>query len=261
MEKDWGSSTISSPAQLAEHTRRFIDQFCKQVAFPSAVEIRVDRHCKENPSRPWQSSSLRASLENQKLTIHMCEASLMGISPLALQGWLDMELARCHMELEAALYRVNFNEKIRPHFYMAGSGLHMVRHLVAHLETGLKNLIAAQLVIEIGNGRALWHSYYHQISPSVADRENYQRVFPYHWMRALFLCNKNRGYTPVALLANKGIAAELESYWWNCHAYLASEDQRFLRTLFSLSNQNPVKHFSETLVEMFKFVKTQLLIR
>ena len=61
-------------------------------------------------------------------------------------------------------------------------------------------------------------------------------------------------------MANKGIAVELMSYWWNCHSFISPEDRRFLETLFYLSNHNPVKHFAETLVEMFKFVKTQMLL-
>ena len=260
MEKDLGKSTISTPAELAKLTTRFIDQFCSRMAFPSAVDIQIDRHPKGNDHRSSQVSPVHSSLENQKLTIHLCEEALMGISPLALQGWLDMELARRQLELEPSMYRVNFNKEIRPLLYTGGSGLHLVRHMVAHLETSLKNLIAAQMVIEIGNSRPLLYYYTYKISPSVEEKENYQRLFPHHWIRAIFLCKKNKGFTPVALLADKGIAAELESYWWDCHAYIAPEDKRFLKTIFRLSNQNPVKYFSETLVEMFKFVSSQLLI-
>ena len=184
----------------------------------------------------------------------------MGISPLALQGWLNMNLARRQLELEPSAYRINFERKIRPHFNIVGSGLHLVRHMVAHLENSLKNLIAAQIVIEVGNSRPLIFYYTHKISPSVEEMENYQRLFPHHWIRAIFLCKKTKEFTPVALLADRGTAAGLESYWWKCHAYISTQDKRFLKTLFSLSNQNPVKYFSENLVEMFKFVKSQLLI-
>ncbi len=170
-----------------------------------------------------------------------------------------MELARRQLDLEPSIYRVNFNKEIRPLVYTGGSGLHLVRHMVVHLETSLKNLIAAQIVIEIGNSKSLLYYYTYKISPSVEEKENYRRLFPHQWIRAIFLCKKNKGFTPVALLAAKGIAAELVSYWWNCHAYISPEDKRFLETLFYLSNQNPVKHFAETLVEMFKFVKSQLL--
>jgi len=261
MEKNLDKSAISTPSELAKLTTRFIDQFCSRMAFPSTVDIQVNRHPKYDDHRSPQASPVHASLENQKLTIHLCDEALMGIPPLALQGWLDMELARRQLELEPSTYRVNFNREIRPLFSMSGSSLHLVRHMVAHLETGLKNLIAAQMVIEIGNSRSLLYYYTYKTNPSVEEMENYQRLFPHQWIRAIFLCNKNKGFTPVALLADIGIAAELESYWWNCHAFLPPEDKRFLKTLFSLSNQNPVKHFSKTLVEMFKFVKSQLLIR
>ena len=260
MGKDLDKSTISTPSDLAILANRFIDQFCSRMSFPSALDIHVDRHPKDNDQRSSQISPVRSTLENQKLTIHLCEKALMGLSPLTLQGWLDMELARRQLELEPSMYRINFNREIRPLISIAGSGLHMVRHIVAHLETSLKNLIAAQIVIEIGNSRPLLYYYTYKISPSVEEMENYQRLFPHHWVRAIFLCNKNKGFTPVALLAETGIAAELESYWWNCHAYISPQDKRFLKTLFSLSNQNPVKYFSETLVEMFKFVKSQFLI-
>ncbi len=261
MEMDGDKSAISAPSELAEHTARCVDQFCRQMSFPSAVDIRIVRHPQEDLQRSSRVSPLGATLTDQKLSIYLHEDSLLGISPLALQGWLDIELARRHLELDPALYRVNFDQDIRPHFYVSGSGTHLVRHLVVHLEASLKNLIATQLVIEIGHSKPLLYFYHYRINPSVAEQENYQRLFPYHWIRAIFLCKKNKGFTPVALLADKGIAAELESYWWNCHAYLVPEDKRFLQTLFSLSKQNPVKRFAENLVEMFKFVKAQLLIR
>ncbi|MGD1975151.1 MAG: hypothetical protein PVG73_13890, partial [Desulfobacterales bacterium] len=107
---------------------------------------------------------------------------------------------------------------------------------------------------------ALLHYYTYRISPSAEEKENYQRLFPHQWIRAIFLCRKNKRFGPVALLADKGIAVELASYWWNCHAYISQEDKRFLETLFSLANQNPVKQFSDNLVDMFKFVKSQLFI-
>ncbi len=261
MVKDLDNSIISTPSELARLTARFIDQFCSQMAFPSALDIHVDRHPKDSDHRSPKVSPVHSTLENQKLTIQLCEKSLMGISPLALQGWLAMELARRHLQLEPSVYRVNFDKEIRPLINISGSGLQMVRHMVAHLETGLKNLITSQIVIEMGNSMALLYYYTYKITPSAEEKENYQRLYPHQWIRAIFLCRKNKRFAPVALMADKGIAAELVSYWWNCHAYMSPEDKHFLETLFYLSNQNPVKHFSETLVEMFKFVKSQLLIR
>ena len=260
MEIDLDKSMISTPAELAKLTTRFIDKFCSRMAFPSALDIHVDQHPKDNFDRSSFAGPLHTTLENQKLTIHLYEKDLMGISPLTLQGWLNMQLARRYLELEPSMYRINFNNEIRPIFDTAGSGFHIVRHMVAHLETSLKNLIAAQIVIEMGNSMPLLYYYTYKISPSIEEKENYQRLYPHQWIRALFLCKKNKGFTPVALLADQGITAELKSYWWNCHPYISPEDKRFLETLFYLSNQNPVKHFSETLVEMFNFVKSQLLI-
>ncbi len=261
METEWDKLTISTPSELSKFTTRFIEQFCSRIAFPSAWHILVNRHPKDDIDRSRYAAPLHTTLENQCLTIHLHEKNLMGITPLALQGWLNMELARRHLQLEPSMYRVNFDKEIRPLINISGSGLQMVRHMVAHLETGLKNLIAAQIVIEMGYSMALLYYYTYKISPSVEEKENYQRLYPHQWIRAIFLCRKNKRFAPVALMADKGIAAELVSYWWNCHAYISPEDKRFLETIFSLSNQNPVKHFSETLVEMFKFVKSQLLIR
>ncbi|MGD9325824.1 MAG: hypothetical protein PVG26_17500 [Desulfobacterales bacterium] len=254
------NSIISTPLELARFTARYIEQFCSRMAFPSAWEILVNRHPKDDIDRSPFAAPLHTTLENQRLTIHLYEKYLMGISPLALQGWLNMELARRHLQVEPSVYRFNFDKKIRPLTHISGSGLQMVRHMVAHLETGLKNLIAAQMIIEMGNSAALLHYYTYRISPSAEEKENYQRLFPHQWIRAIFLCRKNKRFAPVALLADKGIAVELASYWWNCHAYISQEDKRFLETLFSLANQNPVKQFSDNLVDMFKFVKSQLFI-
>jgi hypothetical protein len=260
MGTDLGKSTISTSSELSELTTSFIEQFCSRMAFPSAWEILVNRHPKDDIDRSAYAGPLYTTLENQRLTIHLYEKDLMGISPLALQGWLYMEMAGRHLQVEPSVCRFNFDEEIRPLTNISGSGLQMVRHMVAYLETGLKNLIAAQIVIEMGNSTALLHYYTYRISPSVEEKENYQRLYPHQWIRAIFLCRKNKRFAPVALMADKGIAAELVSYWWNCHAYISSGDKRFLETLFYLSNQNPMKHFSDTLVKMFKFVKSQLLI-
>jgi hypothetical protein len=230
------------------------------MAFPSAWDISVNHHPENHIDRFPYTGPLHTTLENQSLTIHLYEKDLMGITPLALQGWLDMELARCHLQVEPSVYRVNFDKEFRPLIDLSASGLQMVRHMVAHLETGLRNLIAAQIVIEMGNSKALLYCYTHKISPSIEEKENYQRFYLHQWIRAIFLCRKNKRFAPVALMADKGIAAELVSYWWKCHAYISSKDKCFLETLFYLSYQNPVKHFSETLVEMFKFVKSQLLV-
>ena len=261
MVKVLDNSIISTPSELARFTARYIEQFCSRMAFPSAWEIIVHRHPKDDIDRSLFAGPLHTTLENQRLTIHLYEKDLMGISPLALQGWLNMELALRHLQVEPSVYRFNFDKEIHPLINISGSGLQMVRHMVAHLETGLRNLIAAQIVIEMGNSKALLYYYTYRISPSIEEKENYRRFYPHQWIRAIFLCRKNKRFAPVALIADKGIAVELASYWWNCHAYISSEDKRFLKRLFYLSSQNPVKHFSETLVEMFKFVKSQLLIR
>ena len=149
MVKDLDNSIISTPSELAEFTTSFIEQFCSRMAFPSAWEILVNRHPKDDINRSPFAAPLYTTLENQRLTIHLYEKDLMGISPLALQGWLDMELARRHLQLETSVYRVNFDKEIRPLINISGSGLQMVRHMVAHLETGLRNLIAAEMIINL----------------------------------------------------------------------------------------------------------------
>jgi hypothetical protein len=238
----------------------YIDQFCSKMAFPSEIDIQVADHSKEMDPRSSLVSPLHSTLDTQKLTIHLYKKALIGISPMALQGWLNMELARCQLVLEPSMYRINFDKKIRTIFNISGSGHHVVRHMVAHLENSLKNLIAAQIVIEIGNSSPLLHYCYHRINPSIEDGIDYERLFPHQWVRAIFLCKKNKDYMPVAVLADSGIANELESYWWQCHRYLSTEDRQFLKALFKIAKHNPVKYFSDTMVEMFTLVTSQFLI-
>jgi hypothetical protein len=221
----------------------------------------VKRHATDGNNHLFHAGPIYAKVEHQNLTIHLFEKALMGISSPALQGCLDMALALQQLELEPELYGYNFQKQFRPLFYISGSGLHMIRQIVAHLEAGLKNLIAAQMAIDIGHGRPLFCCCYHKITPSVEKKENYYRLLDHQWIRAIFLCNINKGYIPAALLNQTGIAPELESYWWSCHNYLSPEDARLLKELFKRSNQNPVKHFSETLVALFKKVNSQLLTK
>ena len=260
MKSDLDLSPISTPSQLKEMTADFIDQFCGQMAFPSGIDIQIADHPKEMDPPSSLINPLQVTLDTQKLRIYLYPEALIGISPLALQGWLDMELARCQLALEPSMYRVNFDKKIRTIFNVSGSGHHIVRHMVAHLENSLKNLIAAQIVIEIGNSSPLLHYCYHRINPSIEDGTNYERLFPHQWVRAIFLCKKNKDYMPVAALADSGLANELESYWWKCHRYLSTGDRQFLKALFNTAKQNPVKYFSDTMVEMFRLVTSQFLI-
>jgi hypothetical protein len=252
---------INSPAELAKLTDKFIDKFCSQIAFPPTLKILVERHTTDGNDCLLHNGPIYAKLEHQNLTIHLFEKALLGISSPALQGCLDMALALQQLELEPERYGFNFQKQFRPLFYISGSGLHMVRQIVAHLEAGLKNLIAAQMAIEIGHGKPLFYFYYHKINPSVEKKENYQRLLAHQWIRAIFLCNINKEFIPTALLNQTGIAPELESYWWSCHNYLSPEDARLLKALFIRSNQNPLKRFRETLLALFKMVNSHLLTK
>ena len=84
MDTNLGKSTISTPSELAELAARFVDQFCSRVAFPSALDIHVDPHPKGYIGRLPYAGPLHTTLEKQKLTVHLYEKDLMGISPLAL---------------------------------------------------------------------------------------------------------------------------------------------------------------------------------
>ncbi len=134
-----------------------------------------------------------------------------------------------------------------------------MRYLVSHLERGLKQAMAIQMVLDMTHGRPLLYYYYLNICPSQEDQSSYQHLVPHHWTRAIFICKKSGQHAAVALLARQGLFTELTSYWWACHNYILPEDRNLMEELADISHKFKEMRFSDQLVAMFQAVKTHLL--
>ena len=119
---------------------------------------------------------------------------------LALQGWLDFELAAAVIRRQQTLYRYNFKRDILPLFQVSGMAAQFIRYLVSHLEDCLKRALRADMILNMNHGLPLAYFYYLMTVPSAAEKRSYQKLVPHKWTRAIFVCKKSKEFVPVALL-------------------------------------------------------------
>ena len=62
------------------------------------------------------SGAVYSEKKGDRFIIHLCEERLKGIPLLEFQGWLEMELASCTLQLHPNLYRCNFRRRVLPLF-------------------------------------------------------------------------------------------------------------------------------------------------
>jgi hypothetical protein len=255
---------ILTSSELSRQASKAVDDFQAKISIKPAMDISLCFHRSQAAVQPALFRSCRApifsEIHDNCLTIHLCEEDLVGIPQLALQGWLDLELSGWVVKRQPELYRFNFRKDILPLFTVSGSAVQFTRHLVAHLEAGLKKYLATRMIIDMGHGLPQLYYYFLQINLSHSDRESYQRLVPHHWIRADFLCKKFKVYLCVALLADQGFSIALKSYWWDCHSYILPQDRALLEKLAAVPSLYAERSYSYKLVQIFAAVKRHLLV-
>lgn len=172
--------------------------------------------------------------EGERTLVHLYGPGLMDIPIPALQGWIDLELAAVSLS-RLKTFKFNFNREIMPLMNVSGGAKQLIRYLVFNLESLVKRIQAVQLLLDMDHGLPLCAYYYIIISPSSDDMENYENLAPHRWTKAIFICKKCKEYNALIFLAQKGIFAELETYWWACHNYILPEDRRLMEELADIS--------------------------
>lgn len=257
------NATISDAEALSEYASNFISEFKNK--FSEDRPLNVDCIIRQIPSGFTRTSDgqnlspVYTQLEGSRLKIHLYRPALIGIPAMALQGWLDLELAYHVLNLRRDAFQFNFQRNILPLINVSGMALQVMRYLVSHLEAGLKQAMAVQMVLDMVHGQSLFYYYYWHIGPCEADKDSYRHLVAHHWTRAIFICKKSRDYVAVALLARQGLFAELKSYWWACHDYILPEDRHLMDELAAISHEFDQMRFSERLIAMFKTVQSYLL--
>ena len=266
MTKFVENSEIIGPDELPEYAQYIVDEFLNQMqSYPPLV---VDLSFyptwatyQKKIKRPL-AGPLYSEKKEDRFIIHLCEKRLKEIPKPAFQGWLEMELASCTLQLHPNLYQCNFRKRILPLFPVSGLAENFVRELVEQIESGLKRYLATRMITEFGYGLPQVYFYFSQIASYPEEKDKYQQTIPHEWVRSMFLCRKLRECMPIFYLAHRNIdfAKDLKSKWWNYHEYLLLEDRSLLEKLAVIPDQKTMTPYPDQLVEMFKKVLPRLLI-
>jgi hypothetical protein len=255
--------TISNAEDLALRAATFAEAFEENVALSAPLNVSFSLH--RNPSTPLTEGVNQAhppvfsESDDHRIIIHLSIPDLVGIPSLALQGWLDFELAAIVIQRQHTLYRYNFKQDILPLFQVSGMAAQFIRYLVSHLEDCLKRALRTDMIIKMEHGLPLAYYYYLMTVPSAEEKQSYQNLVPHNWTRAIFICKLSKEFLPIAFLDAGGYLPTLASFWWRCHAYLLPEDRKLMQKLVAAFLSNRQHRFSDQIVALFDAIKSDLL--
>lgn len=255
--------TILNADDLVRRATEFVEAFKEDIALAAPLNVSLCFH--KNASirlargaDPVQSPLFPES-DNHRTRLHLSIPDLVGIPTLALQGWLDLELAVIVLERQQALHRYNFRRDILPMLPVSGMAVQFIRYLVSHLEGCLKTALGADMIIEMQHGLPLAYYYYLATAPSAEEIQSYQKSVPHQWTRAIFICKKSKAFLPIALLDAGGHLPTLATFWWHCHAYILPEDRQLMHTLAAAFLAHRHDRFSQQMVAAFEAIRSDLL--
>ncbi|MBT3255591.1 MAG: hypothetical protein HN366_03905 [Deltaproteobacteria bacterium] len=256
--------TVSNVDVLSQLASRFIGEFEKRLSPDGPLDVNLVLHKTRSgftdPPAGCPRPMVLAKQDGARTNLHLSGPDLVGIPVTAFQGGLDLELATVVLGRRKSDFQFNFRREILPLINVSGTAKQVIRYLVHHLEAVVKQLKAVELVLDMAHGLPLCAYYYMLISPSNEDKENYRNLVPHHWTRAIFISKKCKEHAAIVFLAQQGIFAELEAYWWACHDYILPEDKHLLEELGHISSQSNPKRFSKRVVVLFETVKSNLLM-
>lgn len=257
------TDTILSADDLVRRAAVFVSVFEDRLAPSAPLNATFAFH--RGPSTIEGTAEVRpavfSELADDRIVIHLDLPALVGIPALALQGWLDFELAAIVIRRQPALYRYNFKRDIFPLFPVSGTAVQFIRYVVSHLEACLKRAGRTELILKMEHGQSL--AYYHYQTTATAAVEeirSYRNLAPHKWMRAIYVSKKSKEFVPIALLDAGGCLPGIASLWWRCHSYLLPEDQKILQKVAAAFLSHRHDRFSEQMVAAFEAVRFDLLI-
>jgi hypothetical protein len=253
---------IRNSDEVRQYSRYIVDEFRKRVENPSPSAVHFNfyetREAFHARHRTPFLDSIIFERQDDHMMIHMCEEDLMGISVLALQGWLNQALSYHSLENDPVIFQFNFSNLIKPLFPTLGLVEDLIRQLVEGLHSALKAYLATRIVVDMGDALPLVHFYFFKINPNSEEIVNYQQMLPHGWIRLLFLSRKLGEFLPLSLLDNMGLSPGLRSFWSKSHGYLLSEDMSLLEGLSMVPTGEAKKHYADTIVKMFLKIRPRL---
>jgi hypothetical protein len=255
--------TILNADDLALRAAMFVEAFEEGVALSAPLNVSLSLH--RNPSTRLAEGASQihppvfSESDDHRIIIHLNIPDLVGIPTLALQGWLDFELAAIIIRRRHTLYRYNFKQDILPLFLVSGMAAQFIRYLVSHLEDCLKRALRTDMILKMEHGLPLAYYYYLMTVPSAEEMQSYQNLVAHNWTRAIFICKKSKEFVPIALLDAGGYLPTLASFWWRCNGYLLPEDRKLMQKLAAAFLSNRHQRFSDQMVAAFDAIKSDLL--
>lgn len=263
MQLDKREDTILNADDLALRAALFVEAFEQDIALSMPLNVSLSFHPSPSTRLAEGASQMHPPVSSEsddhRIIIHLNIPDLVGIPTLALQGWLDFELAAIVIRRRHTLYRYNFKQDILPLFQVSGMAAQFIRYLVSHLEDCLKRALRTDLILKMDHGLPLAYYYYLMTLPSGEDKQSYQNLMPHNWTRAIFICKKSKEFVPITLLDAGGYLPALASFWWRCHAYLLPEDRKLMQKLAAAFLSNRHQRFSDQMVAAFDAIKSDLL--
>ena len=257
------ASTISTKADLLHYASLYVEELRNSEAgiYLPEIALSLQKEYLDQPYRRNRIEDRRPGIleRNQQLVLKLCVEKFTGMPALAFQGWLDLEIFSYVIQKQPELCRFNFQKDILPLFNVSGSAVQFIRYLIHQLELGLRQSIATEMILNAGHGLALVYYYYHSLPPAEKDKQDYQRLLPHLWLKAIYLSKKFGDFTSVYLLGRRGINSAIEPYWWRCHDHLIADDRALLKNMASTSHRYSEEPFALRLVEICKMVNTNLL--
>lgn len=255
--------TICNADDLALRAAMFVEAFEEDIALSAPLDVSLSFHRHLSTRLAEDADKMHPPVfsesDNDRIMIHLSISDLVGIPSLALQGWLDSELAAIIIRRQHKLYRYNFKQDILPLFQVSGMAAQFIRYLVSHLEDCLKRALRADMILNMNHGLSLAYYYYLMTVPSAEEKQGYQKLVPHKWTRAIFVCKKSKEFVPVTLLDAGGYLPTLASFWWRCHAYLQPEDRKLMQKLAAVFLSNRHNRFADQMVAAFEAIKSDLL--
>jgi hypothetical protein len=215
----------------------------------------------EGAKKPLDPLSIRHDRGELICTLHL--AGLAEVPEAALQGWVDMALAKAFMERDSHRYHLNFSRQILPLFPVSGSAVNFIRYIVECLSRGLKRYIATKTLITMGHGPLQAHFLFFKMYFPREDVSTCRMVAPHLWTKAVFLCRRLETYMALWVLSRHDVAFSfrLQEAWNQAHEYLTLEDKAFLHEIGSIPERKPGTSYADNMVEMFLTVRDRYLHR
>ena len=208
-------------------------------------------------------SPLFAETKEDSFRLHICQARLQTIGALAVEGWLARETARCVQKMQPEFFVYSYMRKIYPLWPVVGLAENHLHEILWFLEASVKEWLAARTLLQMDLGAALVFYGFDRLGPEVRKGDDYQQIIPHNWTRALFLARILQGFMFVRLLnrASISFAGDLETQWHKMHGFLMPEDVLLLTMMSDVPHEQPDSSYEELLVEMFKRIKSRLLVK